>query len=184
MFPIQDQISVATKNSLEANLAMYAALTNKTLESVEKLVTLNITAVKASMEESSAAARQMLAAKDPQEFLTVVAAQAKPALEKAVAYGNHVTGIATSARAEFVKAAEAQIAALNSKVNDLVDEVTKKAPAGTEGMVTIVKSALGNANNGYEHFASTARQAMEVLETNVNAAVGQFVQAAGKQVAA
>ncbi len=184
MFPIQDQISVATKNSLEANLAMYTALTNKTLESVEKLVNLNITAVKASMEESSAAARQLLAAKDPQEFISVVTAQAKPALEKAVAYGNHVSGIASSARAEFVKAAEAQIAALNNKVNELVEEVSKKAPAGTEGMVTIVKSALGNANDGYGQFVSTAKQAMEALEANVNAAVGQFVKVAGKQTAA
>ncbi|MGE5650880.1 TIGR01841 family phasin [Noviherbaspirillum sp. UKPF54] len=183
MFPIQDQISVATKNSLEANLALYASLTNKTLESIEKLVNLNITAVKASMEESSAAARQLLAAKDPQEFLTVVTAQSKPALEKAVAYGNHVSGIASGAHAEFVKAAEVQMAALASKVNELVDEASKKAPAGTEGVVAIMKSALGNANGGYEQFASTAKQAMEMLEANVNAAVGQFVKTAVQRAA-
>lgn len=184
MFPIQDQISVATKNSLEANLALYTSLTNKTFESIEKLFTLNMTAAKASMEESSAAARQILAAKDPQEFLSAVTAQTKPALEKALAYGNHVSGIASSTRAEFAKAAEVQLAALAGKVNELVDEVSKKAPAGTEGMVAIVKSTLGNANGGYEQFASTAKQAMEALEANVNAAVNHFVKAAGQGVVA
>ncbi|KIF82084.1 TIGR01841 family phasin [Noviherbaspirillum autotrophicum] len=183
MFPIQNQISAATKNSLEAHLALYASLTNKTFESIEKLVTLNITAVKASMEESSVAARQMLAAKDPQEFLAVVTAQSKPALEKAVAYGNHVSGIASSAHAEFVKAAEVQMAAVASKVNELLDEVSKKAPAGTEGVVAMVKTALDNANGGYEQFASTAKQAKEVLEANVNAAVGEFVKTATHRAA-
>ncbi len=183
MFPIQHQISVATKNSLEANLALYASLTNKTFESIEKLVTLNITALKASMEESSVAARQMLAAKDPQEFLAVVTAQSKPALEKAVAYGNHVSGIASGAHAEFVKAAEVQMAAVASKVNELLDEVSKKAPAGTEGVVAMVKTALDNANGGYEQFVSTAKQAKEVLEANVNAAVGEFVKTSTQRAA-
>lgn len=132
MFPIQDQISVATKNSLESNLALFTSLTNKTLESVEQLINLNITAVKASMEESSAAARQMLAAKDPQEFMSVLSAQAQPNMEKALAYGSHVANIAGSARAEFSKAAEAQIAAVAGKLNELVEEVTRKAPAGSE----------------------------------------------------
>lgn len=184
MFPIQDQISVATKANLEANFALYSALTNKTLESIEKLVNLNLAAVKASMEESSAAARQLLSAKDANEFFTLVNAQAKPNLEKAIAYSSHLANIATTAQAEYTKAAEQQIAEAARKVNELVEDATAKAPAGYENVTALIKATLGNANNGYEQLTKTTKQAIEAFETNVNAAVSQMAQAAGQKAPA
>jgi phasin family protein len=163
MFPIQDQISAAAKANLEANVALYADLTSKTLENFEKLIHLNFTAAKASMEESSAATRQILGAKDPQEFLSLVSAQAKPNFDKAIAYGSHFANIATNAQAEFTKATEAQIAQVSRKVSELVEEATKSAPAGSESMVAMVKSALGNASTGYEQFIKTSKQAAEAF---------------------
>lgn len=167
MFPIQDQISVATKSNLEANLALYTSLTNKALESVEKLINLNITAVRASMEESSATTRQILAAKDPQEVISLLTAQTKPNYEKAIAYGSHLANIASSTQAEFTKAAETQIAQVSRKVTELIEEAARNAPAGSEGVVAVVKTAMGNASNGYEQFTKTAKQAVEALEANL-----------------
>jgi phasin family protein len=182
MFPIQDQIAVAAKANLDAQFAFYTSLTNKTLESVGKLINLNITAAKASMDESAATAKQILAAKDPQEFVSLVTAQIKPNFEKTLAYGNHVAGIASSTQAELTKAAETQIAAASLKFSELVDDVAKKAPAGSESLIAIVKSALGNASAGYEQFSKTTKQAAEAVETNIAAAVGQFSQAGGPKV--
>ncbi len=176
MFPIQDQISVTTKANLEANFALYTSLTNKTLESVEKLFNLNLSAVKTSMEETSAATRQILAAKDPQEILSLISAQTKPTFDKAIAYGGHLASIASSTQAEFSKAAETQLAQVTRKVSELIEEVSRNAPAGTEGVVTVVKTALGNASNGYEQFTKTARQAVEALEANLSV-VAQTAQA-------
>src|SRR5450759_5904919 len=68
MFSIPEQFSNATKTQFEAQLAMMTALTNKAFESVEKIVDLNMSAVKASLEESTAAAKQILTAKDQQEL--------------------------------------------------------------------------------------------------------------------
>jgi phasin family protein len=176
MFPIQDQISVVTKNSLEANFALYTSLTNKTLESVEKLMNLNLAAVRASMEESAAATRQILTAKDPQEFIALISAQTKPNFDKALAYGSHLATIASSTQAEFTKAAEAQIAQAGRKVSAMVEEAAKKAPAGSEGMMAIVKTALDNASTGYEQLTRTTKQAVEALEANVTTAVSQLSQ--------
>lgn len=184
MFPIQDQISVAAKASLEANLALYASLTSKALQSIEQLITLNLTAAKASMEESSAATRQILAAKDPQEFMSLVSAQAKPNLEKALAYGTHFAGIASSAQAEYSKATESQMAEISRKVNELMEEAASKAPAGSDSLIAIMKSAIGNANSSYEQLSRTGKQAVEALEANLSAAVSQLSQAAGRKPAA
>ncbi|MFC4930132.1 TIGR01841 family phasin [Massilia sp. GCM10023247] len=180
MFAIPEQFSNATKTNLESQFALMSSLTAKTFESVEKLVELNIATARAALENSSATARQLLSAKDPQEFFQVSASQAQPAAEKAVAYNRQLAAIATGTGAEFSKAAEGQIVEANRKVIALVDEVSKNAPAGSETFVAAVKTAISNANAGYEQFSKTTKQAVEQIESNVNAAVSQFTQAAAK----
>ncbi len=180
MFAIPEQFSNATKANFESQFAIFSSLTSKAFEGVEKLIELNMTAAKASLEESSITTRQLLAAKDPQEFFSLTAAQAQPTAEKALSYGRQVAAIAAGTQAEFTKAAELQIAETNRKVVTLVDEVTKNAPAGSENVVAIIKSTLGNANAGYEQISKSAKQAVEAMETNVNAAVSQFTQATQK----
>jgi phasin family protein len=171
MFTVPEQFSAATKANFESQLAMLNALTAKAFEGVEKVIQLNISAGRASLEESSATARQLMAAKD---------AQAQPNAEKAIAYGRHLAGIASSTQAEFAKATESQIAEATRKVSTLVDEVTKNAPAGSENAVAILKSMIGNASAGYEQLTKSAKQAVETIEANVANATSQFTQAAEK----
>ena len=182
MFAIPEQFSNATKANFESQFAIFSSLSSKAFEGMEKLIELNMTAAKASLEESTIAARQLLAAKDPQEFFSLSAAQAQPTAEKALSYSRQVAAIAAGTQAEFTKAAELQIAETTRKVGTLVDEVTKNAPAGSENVVAMLKSSLGNANAGYEQITKTAKQAVEAMETNVNAAVTQFTEAAQNAV--
>ena len=78
MFSFQEQFSAATKAHIEAQIAMMNTLTDKTLENIEKVIKLNVAAAKTSLEESSAAVKQLVAAKDAQEFFSLAAAQAQP----------------------------------------------------------------------------------------------------------
>jgi phasin family protein len=180
MFTNPEKFSAAAKTNFEAQIAAISALTNHAFESVTKFVELNLNTAKASFEESSAAAKQLLTAKDPQEFFALTAAQAQPSAEKAMAYGRSLAGIASSTQAEFTKAAETQIAENSRKVIELVDTVSKNAPAGSEHALALVKSAIGNANAGYEQLSKTAKQATEALEANVTNTVSQFSQTATK----
>ena len=182
MFAIPEQLSNATKSHFTSQLELINSLTNKAFENVEKVIQLNVTAAKTSFEESSAAVQQLLGAKDAQAFFTVSAAQAQPNAEKTLAYGRHLAGIAAGAHAEFTKAAESQIADTSSKVSALVDEVSKNAPAGSENAIALFKSAIDNANAGYAQLSKTTKQAAETLQTNLDAATSQFVQAAEKTV--
>lgn len=183
MFTIPEQFSTATKANFEAQVALMTTLVNKTFESVEKLTDLNMNLAKTSLEESTLAAKQLFSAKDAQEFFSLSAAQGQPNAEKALSYGRHVVNIATSAQAEFTKAAEAQIAENSRKVVALVDEVTKNAPAGSETFIAFFKSAVGNATAGYEQLSKTTKQAVETLESNINTATNQLVQATEKPAA-
>jgi phasin family protein len=184
MFAFPEQFSAASKANLEAQLAMMTELSNKAFEGVEKVIDLNLNVAKSSLEESAATAKQFLAAKDAQEWLSLAAAQAQPNAEKALAYGRHLANIASGVQAEFTKAAETQIAESSRKVLELVEELSKNAPAGSENAVALLKSAIGNANAGYEQLTKTTKQAVETLEANLSNAVSQFTPAAAPKAAA
>src|ERR1700732_898986 len=79
MFSNSEQFTSATKALFESQIAAVHALSRTTIEGVEKAMALNIAATKASVEKSIADAKQLSSAKDPQEFFSLTAAQAKPA---------------------------------------------------------------------------------------------------------
>jgi phasin family protein len=159
---------------------MLTNLTTKTFEGVSQVVDLNFNVAKKSLEESTAAAKQMMSIKDPQEFMALAAAHAQPSAEKALAYGRHLITIASGLQSEFTKAAEQQITETSRKSLELVEELTKHAPAGAENAVAILKSAISNANAGYEQLSKTTKQAAEVMEANLTSAVNQFTQPVAK----
>ena len=178
-----EQFIAATKANLEAQFASLTALNKKAFEGLEQIVALNVNAAKASLEEGTATAKQLISAKDPQEFFNLTSAQVQPAAEKALAYGRHLATITSATQQEFSKAVEAHIADTNAKVVALIDEVTKNAPAGSEQAVTALKTVVGNVNAGYEQLAKTTKQAVQTLEENLNKATQQFTQAAEKATA-
>ena len=108
MFSNSEQFTSATKALFESQIAAFHSLNNKTIEGVEKMIALNLGAAKTSMENSIAVAKQLAAAKDPQEFVSLTTAQAKPTAEIVASYSRNLTDIASDVRAEFSKAAEAQ----------------------------------------------------------------------------
>jgi phasin family protein len=176
MFPVNEQFVNAAKTNLEAQLSIVTELSTKAIESIQKIVDLNLHTAKASAEDSAIAARALLAAKDPQELLSLTVAQAQPAAAKAIAYNLHLAAIAAATQAEIARAAEEQIADTDRKVSALVDEVSKCAPAGSENVMAAMKSAIGNASAGCEHFNKTAKQAVEAMESNLNTAANRLSQ--------
>jgi phasin family protein len=182
-FTNNPQLSNATKTLFEGQLAAFTELTSHAFASVEKVVALNLAAAKASSEEATAAAKQLFAVKDPQEFFAQVTAQSKLNAEKAQSYGRHLTEIASTSKAGFSKTVEAQIAQAKDKVTALVSDVTKNAPAGSEQAVAALKSVLDQANAGYEQLTKSAKQAVETVEANVAKATEQFSQVVEKTAA-
>jgi phasin family protein len=183
MFPINTQLADATKASLEAQFSILAALTAKSFESIEKVVDLNLNAARATLEDSTVVLQQLLSSKDPQDALSRAAAQAQPTAAKAIAYSRHLAGIVSSAQAEFSRVTEEQVSETGRKVSALIDDVSKNAPAGSENVIAIMKSAIGNASAGYEQLTKTTKQAVEVIEANMSTAVNQFSQAAEQTAA-
>lgn len=154
----------------KANFEMFQAVALKSVEGVEKLAELNIQAVKASLVESNAQFKAVLEAKDAQAVADMAMAGTQPGADKMSAYAKHVYEIANECGTEIAKLIEKQFAESNKQVAAAIDAMAKNAPAGTEGVVTFVKSAMTAANSAYDQVNKATKQAVEMAEANVAAA--------------
>ena len=111
------------------------------------------------------------------------AAQAEmiqPMAERMMNYGRDLYEIAQDNSKAFTKTAEAEIAAGQKKLQSMVDEWTKSAPAGSEAAVQMMKQAISAANNSYETSQKAIKHAMEVAQANMQNAADTVTKAASK----
>ena len=151
----------------KANLDTAVELGQKAFGGVEKLVELNLQVARASLDESAAHARALLAVKDPQELIALQSGVLQPAAEKATAYGRQVYEIVSSTQAEITKLIEAQVATSQQKFQGLVETALKDAPAGSENVTAFLKQAMSASTTAIESAQKAAKQAASMAEANL-----------------
>ena len=174
MFITAEQITTAN----QANLDAVQGMATKSFAGVEKLVELNMAAAKALMTESFSHVQSLLDAKDLQAAFALQTGLVAPMNEKAVSYSRHVYGILTEAGAEYSKAVEVKTAEAQKAITDVMENVSKNAPAGTESAVAVLKSALASSQNAIDSAQSSAKQALAMAESNISAVTEQALSAA------
>ncbi len=162
----------------KAQLDAWNAIGQSVFNATEKLVNLNITAVKAAFQDAADSSHTLLGARDVQEYVALVASASQPTLEKVVGYSRNAYGIASGTNAELTKIFEAQLSEGNRKVAELIDFTTKNAPTGSEPIVSIVKTAIAAANTAFDTATKAARQATDWAESNFAAAASATINAA------
>lgn len=108
MSSITEQFSAATKSQLEAQFQIFNTLASTAVDSAEKIIALNINTTKASVEQSSAAAKQLLSIKDPKELFSL-GTQQPGSFDAFLAYGRALYSIASTAQGELVKSAQSTL---------------------------------------------------------------------------
>jgi phasin family protein len=169
-----EQVIAANK----ANLETLVGLTNKAFAGVEQLIELNLAAAKAAMADSQQQAHAVLSVKDAQQLLSLQASLFQPLAEKAVAYNRHLYEIASSTGADFTKTYEAKVLEAQRSFNDLVDNMAKNAPAGSEAAVAAFKTAVSAGNNALESVQKAVKQAADMTEAQVRSVTEQVAGAA------
>ena len=163
----------------KANLELLQQLNSKVLKGFEQLSHLQISTLRSVSEESFANAGKLLAARDPQTFTSVLGTIAQPThqAERVMEYGRQVYDLVSSLQADIAKLGERQAARNTQQVQELVEEIAKNAPAGSESAVAVLKSAVETAGNVLESAQKTAKQAAEIAENGIAAAASAAGQA-------
>jgi phasin family protein len=168
-----EQLAAAQK----ANLETLSSLTNLALQSIEKLVELNMHIAKQSLGASMTSAKKALEVKDIQQLLAHQAEAVQPMAEKIMAYSRHLYDLAHETQNSFTKSAEKELQAGQDKINALVEEWTKNAPTGSDAAVQVMKQAIASANNVYESSQKAVKHAVEIAQTNLNGATDNVMKA-------
>lgn len=169
-----EQIAAAQK----ANLETLSGLTNQALQSIEKLVELNMQIAKQSLSDSMNSAKRALEVKDIQQLLAHQAEAVQPMAEKMMAYSRHLYDLAHETQASFTQSAEKELQAGQQKVNALVEDWTKNAPAGSDAAVQAMKQAIASANTVFETSQKAVKHAVELTQTNMPSATDAVMKTA------
>ncbi len=164
----------------KANLQTLTGLTTQAFAGVEKLVELNMAASKAALSESFTHVQTAMEIKDPKELLALQSGLLKPLADKTAAYAQNVQTIVTESGAEFTKAVETKTAEAQKAFGDVLENLTKNAPAGSETVVAAFKDALSSGQNAIESIQTQTKKAVETAQSNFKAAATQASDAVKK----
>lgn len=151
----------------KATVQAFEDLSSQLYTSFEKLIDLNLASSKAILGESFSHARSALDAKDMQELLDLQAGLYKSLVaEKSVAYSQHIYNLANGTSSEFTKAFDERLSGMRSAFTEMMDNLTKNFPAGTETALAAFKGAMNVSQNVIESAQSSAKKAVEVAESS------------------
>lgn len=179
MYTIPEQFTTMHRQSLEAMQEMAMA----SLAGWEKLAELNLQATKASIKEGVEQGVTLLETRDPKALGETFAEQAQPAGDKINAYAKHVAEIANQTGTELSRIVEKQMSEANRQMFTAVDAMAKSAPAGSEGLMTMMKSAMTAANSTWDQVNKASKQVVEMTEANVANVTRQAAKAAPRKAA-
>lgn len=143
------------------------------LDSAEKLLDLNMKVARSLLADNAKSARALVEAKDAQEFASLQQSLTQPAVEKAIAYSRALYELSAETQSEMQKFVEAHVAEAKKSASDVMENLVKSAPIGSEAVQAAVKSAMAAANNAYENITKAAKQVADITEAGVASATAQ-----------
>lgn len=179
MVQVSEQVAVFGRSQFEAVLKA----AELTADNVEKLIDVQFKAAKSAYADSLKALMQFASIKDVNELAAVTTGAAQPTFDKATTYAKSVYDVVSGAQAGFASLLEEQVAEFNKNMVVTLDAAMKSAPAGSEGVIAAMKSAVHSANTVYETLVKTAKQVASAAEANI-AAAAEAAPASKKKVAA
>lgn len=139
MSTLPEQFSAVRKSQVEAQLNFFQSFTARSLESVQKIIALNLSVSRVSMEKSSAAVAQLLTVKDPRDLFALTN-NTQESLNGMLAYSRELMSIASgtgAALADTAMKAAPELDVALALVKDAVEEV-QAAPEWTEPQPEVV----------------------------------------------
>jgi phasin family protein len=162
----QRKISEAWLTIVNQNFALGEKLTNMTLEML-----------RGNMERFAQQSQTLMAQKEPQAAWQEMQKFLSSNLEELMNQQRKVAELLKQHRNELSKVAEEQINAINKEIAELLDNLAKSAPAGSEVAINAAKSALAATSAAYENIQKAFQQVNEIVEANLTAATNAATKA-------
>lgn len=168
----------ANWNQAAVEAAMTYARTG--LTTAEQLLRLNLDAARATLEQTSKAARELLAADDPQDLMALRSRLAETNMQQAAAYANNVYALVAETQSALARMFEDGVAGFSSDVAESAEKLATGAPGG-EMQAAALKATLAATSAMMESLNQATRQFAALSESTMKAAAAQMVRGATKK---
>jgi len=155
----------------------WLALANQNFALCEKLTNMTLEMVRANLERFAQQGQALVVQKDPQHVWQEMQKNLTANIEALTEQQRQLSELLKEHRNELSKTVEAQIAAINKEVAEMLDNLAKAAPAGSEVAINAAKSALATASAAYENILKAFQQVNEIVEANLSAATNAATKA-------
>ncbi|MGE0313297.1 MAG: phasin family protein [Lautropia sp.] len=141
------------------------------LEGAKKLAELNVQTARSGLETSAEQMKALMNVRDAKTLNDTVSSMlagfGSTDGNKAAAYAKSVYEISSATGAEVGTLIEQQIAAAQSQVLASVETLAKNAPAGSEGLIGMIKQGVATANGAYEQISQASKQLVSLVDANI-----------------
>ncbi len=151
-------------------------LTRLSIEQGERLLKLQFDAVSGMLEDGMKTARALTEARDPQQWGALQQQNAQDMLDRLTAYSRSIHEVVDRTQKEIGGAFEDRLKAMNAQTRDMVDEMAKTAPSGSEPAFAAMKQTLSAAGALAETMSKTAQQFAHSAESAIRAAAETAVK--------
>lgn len=164
----QNNIAESMQEQLAVQQERWVTFANKALENATKLLELNWTLTKDVLDESTVAAQQLLAAKNPQELFSIDSEAARTNFSRMLSYAGAVTNMTTAMQAELITATQTQFGDAFNKATHAIVEPRNDPQNHAPNPFELMKVAMENAKGGYEQWVATTQKVAQAMEGKMN----------------
>ena len=170
------------------NIQSMIALTEKSVERSHKLSEINFETTKSFLNEVNGTVAHVMTAKDPQALFAIAQdGTLDQYAGKLFAHQQAVSKVVREAGEEIAQMTEVGIEQIKVSLKDWMDALAANAPAGSDAIVSAMKTSLESTLQGVGQIQAAAKEVVSNVEETTEQAVKAFqgqVATAKKTVAA
>lgn len=168
-----EQGAVQARDVLDA----FVGIGNMAFGAVERFAALNLNAAKTMLDDGAKFVKEASEKRDFQELATLQQSFVQPQIAQGISYMRSVFEIAAQSRDDFEKVIDSRRELVSKQADAVFANVVKHAPAGSDVVVSGMKSVVAAAASMSENVSRTTRQMVEIGDANVSAALSAAASA-------
>lgn len=168
-FPSVNHSSVASPS------ASIALVNNAVSHCASSLMQLNTNVSKAIIEQAIYSTKQLLAAKSPQEWVTIMSAQIDPAMQRTSAYQKYLESIVSATQSELSRIGGGRDQVTKNSTATLMNINDAQASPSTMSGVEIMQAMLSSKDGGYGQIMKGVEAAMTAIRRPVTFPFNPFL---------
>lgn len=159
---VQD-LGQTSANNVEALLRF----SEVSLSGLERLIKLQLAAMRQSIEESAQLAQELTQLSNSQDVIARINEVSNASIEKAVATTRELYEVVSQTQNELSRLAESQVNDFNKQLLSMVDQLAHNSPAGSEVGINALKSSIAATAAAFDSMKRAANQVAELTDSSV-----------------